>query len=296
MRNCPLCGSPSGQATFPYETNWGGRLFTTLRCTACGSAFIDPLPNDADFAEFYRKDAYHDSHYANLEPQSFPTALNQVRPFLKAGGTLLDFGCGNGAFLRTAAEAGFECTGVELDEATRQWAASNSGCPVVPIETLERQAERFDVIHLGDVLEHVPDPAGTLRRLEGLLAPGGAFFIEGPLENNPSPVYWASRTFGALKRRLSPAPANWPPLHLFRATAKAQRAFFERLMGYDVRAFRVWEDGWPYASRETAGRLPASAAEAMRRAIAAGAIGVAAAARPFGLQLGNRFAAVIARR
>lgn len=291
-----MCGSPSGQPTFPYETSWGGRLFTTLRCTACGSAFIDPLPSDADFAEFYRKDAYHDSHYAAVEPQSLPTALPRVRRHLKAGGKLLDFGCGNGAFLQTATRAGFDCTGVELDESTRQWAASNSGCPVVPIETLESQAERFDVIHLGDVLEHVPDPAATMRRLERLLAPDGAFFIEGPLEDNPSPVYWASRLFGALKRRLRPDPANWPPLHLFRTTAKAQRAFFERLMGYEVRAFTVWEDGWPYASRLTAGRMPASAAEAMRRAIAASATGLSAATRPFGLQFGNRFAAVMRRR
>lgn len=50
---------------------------------------------------------------------------------------------------------------------------------------LETPFQRFDAIHLGDVLEHLPHPASLLRELEPL---GGVFFIEGPLENNPSLV------------------------------------------------------------------------------------------------------------
>jgi 2-polyprenyl-3-methyl-5-hydroxy-6-metoxy-1,4-benzoquinol methylase len=41
-------------------------------------------------------------------------------------------------------------------------------------------AERFDVITLNQVLEHLNDPAAAVKRLANLLAPGGFLFIETP--------------------------------------------------------------------------------------------------------------------
>lgn len=40
--------------------------------------------------------------------------------------------------------------------------------------------ERFDLIHCQEVLEHLPDPAQTLRALAGLLVPGGRIIITVP--------------------------------------------------------------------------------------------------------------------
>lgn len=288
-----MCGgSPTG-VVFPYGTCWSGRRFETLGCGSCGSAFVDPLPSSDDFVRMYDQDQYHDQYYQLHEQDTLTTLLPQVRSFLKPGGNLLDFGCGNGFFLKTATEAGFRCDGVELDARTREWAAANSGCEVISLEQAVDKKRRYDIIHLGDVLEHLPDPAGTLRQLQVLLGPDGGFFLEGPLENNPSLVHFFSRAYGVLKKMLGrPLLAEFPPFHLFRTNAGAQRQFLEKMMGYDVRMFVVVEDGWPYRTAFDRWSKPRSIGHAMRMAIGNSAVLAARLARPFGLKLGNRFATV----
>lgn len=110
-------------------------------------------------------------------------------------------------------------------------------------------AQTLDVIHLGDVLEHLPDPAATLAGLLKLLKPGGLLFVEGPLETNPSPVYWAARLFGGLKHRLRPTKiVSGAPTHLFRSSAPAQARFFQqRFSSLQPLVCQVSESGWPYA-------------------------------------------------
>ena len=293
--HCPLCGgAPKGPA-FPYGTIWNGRTFDYLRCAKCRSSFLSPLPTEADFALMYGQAAYHECYYQDVTEEVAPTALADALPLLRSGGRLLDFGCGNGAFLIAARSAGFESEGVELDPEAREQAAANSSCPVRSIDEVRGDGRRFDVIHLGDVLEHLPAPAQAMRDLEDLLAPGGVFFIEGPLEDNPSLVLLAARTFGAIKKmRGKPLRGHLPPFHLFRATARAQRAFFEEKLGYAVKAFAVQESGWPY--RNPGDRLlsPGSAGGFVRQAIGLAAIGAGKALSGAPLRVGNRFWAVAA--
>ena len=294
---CPLCaGAPVGR-TYPFGTDWGGRRFDYLRCGACGSSFLHPLPTAAEFARMYDRAAYHDEYYRDGVDEDPDTFLSEVADALPARGSLLDFGCGNGGFLRLASGAGFDATGVELEESARAHAAANSGRPVFALDALVAAGRRFDVIHLADVLEHLPDPAATMRRLEGLLAEGGRFFIEGPVEDNASAVFWAASSFGMTKRlagrRLH---GDLPPFHLFRTSARAQRTFFEHRLGYAVERFVVRESGWPYLNKGDRLTRPRDAGHLARMAIGAAAVSLARAAAPFGWQVGNRFAAVLALR
>ena len=123
-----MCGGKPAGVVFPYGTVWSGRRFDTLGCASCGSGFVDPLPTADDFMKMYDRDQYHNEHYQLDEQDTLTTLLPQVQSLLKPGGRLLDFGCGNGFFLKAATKAGFHCEGVELDARTREWAAANSGC------------------------------------------------------------------------------------------------------------------------------------------------------------------------
>jgi SAM-dependent methyltransferase len=290
---CLLCGAPAGGRTYPYCTQWNGRRFDYLRCTDCRASFLHPLPGDEDFARMYRQSEYHDEFYEEVAELT-PTRLPQVSRYLKRGGTLLDFGCGNGAFLIAAERAGFTCEGVELDPATRARAAANSGRPVRALEEVRAAGARFDVIRLGDVLEHLPDPGGMLATLRPLLAERGVFLIEGPLEDNASLVYYASRAFGGLKQALGRAVCgDYPPYHLFRASARAQRRFFERHLGWEVRYFIVYETGWPYVQPDVSLFRTRSPGRLARMAIGGAGIAAARVAGAFGSGVGNRFAAVV---
>lgn len=294
MRDCPLCGRPPSGIAFPFATDWGGRRYHYRRCSGCGTTFVDPAPTAAELERFYDQSNYHDEHYGLLDEHSQETRLTDVLGHLRRGGDLLDFGCGNGFFLKEAAAAGFRSVGVELEAKTREWAAANSGCEVLPLDQVEAERRSFDVIHLGDVLEHLPDPSGTMRQLERLLKEDGRFFVEGPLETNPSLVHFALRAYDQLKAlRGGRRPGDFPPLHLFRTDATSQRRFFEDLLGYDVHHWRVGEDGWPYWSRKDRLLRPRSASHAARMAIGVLAVGTSRVASSIGLKIGDRFSAVV---
>jgi SAM-dependent methyltransferase len=199
---------------------------------------------------------------------------------------VLDYGCGVGAFLRALNAEGFVPYGVEFDRDAAHFAGQKAACMTMSVDDFLAHPDKplFDAIHLGDVLEHLPDPVGTLKVLFDYLKSGGVLFVEGLLEINPSPVYWAARLFGAIKRVVRPTfTANHAPTHLFRTGAKQQLAFFSRVEPcFQLRHWQIYETGWPYTNGSV-----------INRAIAGIAI-VLGGRQFFGEIFGNRFRGVFA--
>lgn len=284
-RVCPLCGGRPRGTTFPFSTVFNGSRFHYMECANCRSVFVDPVPNSETFALMYAKADYHDHHYQGTEEAPYRESARLLRAHLPQGSRVLDYGCGTGAFLKALGAEGFNPFGVEFDKDAAAFAGRNARCETVSVDEFMGLVEKpvFDAIHLGDVLEHMPDPGGTLTQLLQFLRPGGLLFAEGPLETNPSPVYWAARTFGAIKHvARKDLGASGKPTHLFRTGAKQQRDFFLRVEpALAWKHWSVYETGWPYAS---GGRL--------KRSIANVAVAVG------GRQLlawtfGNRFRAIL---
>jgi 2-polyprenyl-3-methyl-5-hydroxy-6-metoxy-1,4-benzoquinol methylase len=91
-------------------------------------------------------------------------------------GRILDVGCGVGA-LAPLCSAG-DYVGVDQDPASIDLARQrHSG---YRFEASIPADERFDVIVLLAVIEHVPDPAGFLRPMVDCLAEGGCFVLTTP--------------------------------------------------------------------------------------------------------------------
>lgn len=285
---CPLCAQPGKKPRAPFGTRWDDRQFDFVNCEGCGSQFMDPMPSPADFQRIYTQEAYHDEHYAEL--MDVPKqSLEALQPFVRSGSRLLDFGCGNGRFLRAAAAAGYRAHGVELDETTRTQAAKNSGCDVLGLDELVSRDLKYEVIHLGDVLEHLPDPIDVMGRLRAALTPGGVFLLEGPLEENRSLVSWSAALVRRAKTALGRSTyAGRAPTHLTRTTAASQRRFFKSGLGHEMLHFEVWEDGWPYLPTGSNG----AGSTNVRTLIGRTAVAMAAVANAAGLEFGNRFIAV----
>lgn len=281
MSECLLCTGALGKAAFPYATRFNGRRYEYRACKRCGSSTLDPLPSGGELAAMYRQNDYHDVFYEEEDEQ----ISSLLKAFVPNAGNkqLLDFGCGAGQFLKSARELGWAAEGVELDPVVRRRAAEASGCPVSSLEETKSSGKRFDLIHLGDVLEHLPAPVESMRELEALLRDGGRFLVEGPLEANASLVRAAGVLFGGVRRRLGRMPeGSYAPYHLFQTNARAQRAFFERRLGYAVERFEVWETGWPYLASSSR----------VRNLIGRAAVTTAKAAGRTG-HMGNRFAALV---
>ena len=100
---------------------------------------------------------------------------------------MLDIGSGPGFFLKTAASRGWSVRGVEP---SRQAAAhaTSLGVDVVEgffnAETAARLGQ-FDVVHLNNVLEHVPNALEIVCLARDLLTPGGLICLNVPNDFTP---------------------------------------------------------------------------------------------------------------
>jgi glycosyltransferase involved in cell wall biosynthesis/2-polyprenyl-3-methyl-5-hydroxy-6-metoxy-1,4-benzoquinol methylase len=286
FRECPICKSKTAKPrrAFPYSTKFNNISFSYLKCKRCKSVFVDPTPDDDTFVKMYAKADYHDCFYELADGDEYLASAQMLKQYLPLGAHVLDYGCGVGSFLQALSSAGFLPFGVDFNKDAANLAAQRACCEAISVDDFVELSvkPKFDAIHFGDVLEHLPDPAKTLKELLKYLKPGGILYVEGPIEINPSPVYWASRLFGEIKRLVRPTyVANYPPTHLFRTGASQQLAFFKMIdPNLKLRHWHTYETGWPYAQ----GGI-------IKRAIAAIAIFIGS--KKLGnLTFGNRFLCV----
>jgi SAM-dependent methyltransferase len=252
VRKCPLCDGNPRRITFPYKTVYEGATFNYIECDSCYCSYVDPYPDIKTLSKMYSKSDYHDHHYANINYSDYESSANLLLRYLNTGASILDYGAGSGAFLTALSNVGFIACGVEFNKDAAINASIKSGCKVYDLAEFEEHfgSQKYDAIHFGDVLEHLSDPFSVLNTILKLLKPGGVLFVEGPLENNPSPVYYSSKFFGIVKHIIYPEMTGlYPPTHLFRCNSNQQIAFFDKFRpNLVIRSYKVYETGWPYSN------------------------------------------------
>jgi 2-polyprenyl-3-methyl-5-hydroxy-6-metoxy-1,4-benzoquinol methylase len=103
------------------------------------------------------------------------------------GMRLLDVGCGHGAFLDLARRDGLRTAGVEIAPHAAD-AADAKGHEVFRRSAEEpfcRPDERFDIITMWDILEHLARPRLALQNAYDRLAEGGRLFVLTPMMSSP---------------------------------------------------------------------------------------------------------------
>ncbi len=95
---------------------------------------------------------------------------------------VLELGSAHGGFVALMRWAGFDAAGLELSPWVAAFARQTFDIPVLegPIEQQTIEAGSLDAIVLMDVLEHLPDPIGTLQHGARLLKPAGILLIQTP--------------------------------------------------------------------------------------------------------------------
>lgn len=252
-----MCDGIGAGIVFPYTKNWNGKEYQYIGCKECRTAFVNPIPSESDFTVMYTKENYHDAYYSKIDLEPNSRSISKIAEYCNEYHSMLDFGCGNGSFLLAARQAGFICNGIEYSENVRRMALENSGIPVYSYNDLKASGHKFDIIHMGDVIEHIPEPKALIKELCELLSPKGIFFVEGPLENNPSLVYLCAASFKALRRKLKIDRSNTgAPTHLFITNSEAVKFFFTKSLGFHCLYFEVYENGWPYLLKDNISLSP----------------------------------------
>jgi len=192
--NCEFCGHEGSQLRFDFGDS---KIFF---CRTCQTSFTHPKPNEKALAEVYNEnyftneklssgDVNHTYGYQDFEKTKQLNAQSNTRICREllqlfngdcAGKSLLDYGCGLGAFLTSAAEAGFNVEGVEFNEFAAKRVEKKFNYKIYDhnaINEIKENGTRYDVITLFDVFEHLLEPQRTLLELHGLLNENGILVI-----------------------------------------------------------------------------------------------------------------------
>ncbi len=244
---CLFCASHEHHRSYLPSTDFNGKRFDYLECARCHLIYLHPMLDDADYAALYDT-SYHDEFYFK-RAGSFDRQFQAIERHI-SGRRLLDYGCGDGEFLRYAHSRGYECVGVEYHPALVK--TLRERLPGIRFETIDdlwqdSEQSDFDVIHLGDVFEHLSAPIAVTRDLNGRLKAGGILYAEGPLENNFH-LALAARKWH-FRRRGPNFVATHRPFHTLMTNAHNQRAAFE-LAGVQTLQFEVDEWAWPFIANK----------------------------------------------
>ena len=151
-----------------------------LQCDACGFFFTAPLNKAADELEemhYSRPDSYHGPDDENCDLR-----LKAIQRYCPTG-CLLDIGAGKGEFIRAAIRSGFEARGIEPSVNFAAYASDELKLPVRQ-GYLDKpglfDVEKFDVVTLFHVLEHVHQPHELIALLRTYMKEDGLLLIEVP--------------------------------------------------------------------------------------------------------------------
>lgn len=174
---------------------------------------LEPIPNDKQLQEFYYKKYYElksnsdtgsIDRFAKLEEENEKrkkelewlekTEYKDFYDFLTQNinssyKQLLDVGCGTGEFLNFMSDLKFKCTGIEPSKDAAEKAKQKGIC-VCNCDLLEyyekyfNENDKFNVINLNNVLEHIADPLLFISKCRKIITEGGIIRIKVPNDFN----------------------------------------------------------------------------------------------------------------
>ena len=130
-------------------------------------------------------DAVWDDVPEGAEPEQFATRRDFLLAYAEPEMTVLDLGCGEGAF--SAALAGYGARPIAVDVADEPLRRLRARFPQVPDvrravagKELPVGNREVDLVWAGEVLEHVVDVAALATEMRRVLRPGGALLVTTP--------------------------------------------------------------------------------------------------------------------
>ena len=194
-RSCPICQSTDpGQVLF--EENIDEALinsftfasrkmpeFMNLKLIVCRTC--DSLYAPSVFQPYFLQQAYHTTSYDSDEEAYFAAAsyarhLGDILPNLPDKKAALDVGAGNGAFLQSLIDAGFEeVIGIEPSTEAIRFAPSaiRKHIKTGMFNAQEFPKQHFSLICIFQTLEHIDNPGQFFQYAYDLLKPGGVLLM-----------------------------------------------------------------------------------------------------------------------
>ncbi|MFT3980932.1 MAG: class I SAM-dependent methyltransferase [Ferruginibacter sp.] len=243
---CPVCESKNLQL-FLHAKDYtvSQESFSLIQCNNCGFVFTQDIAPQEEIGRYYQSQDY--ISHSDTKQGMINKLYHRVRKITLAGkrklvsvetgltkGSLLDVGCGTGAFLHEMKQAGWSITGLEPDDTAREKALELYNIQAKPShELFNLEPAGFDAITMWHVLEHVHQLNEYVAQLDKLLKPGGRLFIAVP-----------NYTSGDAAHYKESWAAYDVPRHLYHFSPKSMQVLMQR-HGLQVKKVKpMWFDSF----------------------------------------------------
>lgn len=185
---CLICGKE--KFTCVHEGTRDIPTINVMKCQECGMVMLDSQV--ANTEENYSdggmmKDAYSakdDALAADMSWEQWIASTSEdddrrtgILKDMCRGKDVLEFGCGNGGFLRRIGQYSKSVVGIELMDDARKRIADEG----ISVYKYSHECDKqYDVICLFMVIEHLNNPDKILAQLKPLLKPGGVIICDTP--------------------------------------------------------------------------------------------------------------------
>jgi 2-polyprenyl-3-methyl-5-hydroxy-6-metoxy-1,4-benzoquinol methylase len=186
--NCPLCGGADHALYTMAPSHYGPERFRVTRCRECRMIFTNPQPTTyiQEVADRGVLGRHFDEGKLASRRRVASFVLSVLAP-LSPGRRILDFGCGEGAFVAQAVAEGWEASGVDLNAGLVEHARRHWGIETLVGGSLEEflaaNPQPYDAIVTSQVFEHLQEPRAMGAALVAMLKPGGVIYIDVPNAN-----------------------------------------------------------------------------------------------------------------
>jgi SAM-dependent methyltransferase len=186
-KECPIChgtGTPYYCAAPVKATNYNSTFSPMklwMRCNSCGQLFAYNFPRKMIEAQPEEEELGDENMKPRLGTISiFGGILKEAQKHTK-GRHLLDVGAGLGELIAAALELGYEPEGIEISRRQSKKLEALLQVKIHCMDFLKFESPRtFDIITMGDVIEHITDPTAALKKANSLLTDGGILWISTP--------------------------------------------------------------------------------------------------------------------
>ena len=220
-KKCYLCNSQ--KLSIKPGSVRDNKKLTILECDECSLVFLSSFNHIIN--QGYEEGQMHDDDIGDgrrlemdewiaISAEDDSRRFDQFKNILK-GKDLLDFGCGVGGFIKQAREISKIAHGIELEIRLSTYFKDND--LIVYRDLSELNENKYDVITLFHVLEHIPDPRSLLEDLKSRLNINGQIIIEVPNIDDVLITLYKSEAFSHF--------TYWSP-HLYYFSVKTLEKLF----------------------------------------------------------------------
>lgn len=199
--NCPICGSAKSELAYNVDK------FDYFKCSKCNSIYTSPFLKPSVLDEIYSSGAY-DEYQKKLvhSSQSLRKGIldkrkvDQIEALIPKKGVLLDIGCGQGTFLKSCLDRGWEVEGLDPSASSAKLAKEKFGINV-NVSNIEsfNATRQYDCVTMWGVLEHLSRPQEVLKKVSSLCRKGGILQFEVPSSDCLISKYLEKENFSPMR-------------------------------------------------------------------------------------------------